>query len=153
MKPLSRRAVLGVLAAAGAAYGLQAAWTGRWPFGSQRRAVAALLGGDAPGWLRDAELASWEPAANSEARRWFATAPVTRQDFLAWAVASGLAVLRGERLPASAWVLPDGVHMSHWTDAASVSVDMVEARGRGAATTLLARWNAGRLYLVAYPDA
>jgi hypothetical protein len=124
-----------------------------WPFDSRRKALASLLGGDAPSWLEDAEIASWEPDPDSKAQRWFASAPLTRQDFLAWALAGGLSVLRGERLPTSVWSLPDGVEMSHWTDVASVSADMVEAKGLGPQATLWARWNAGRLYLVAYPGA
>ena len=122
-----------------------------WPFDSQRKALAGLLGGEASGWLKDAEVAAWEPDPDSKAQRMFASASLTREAFLAWAVASGLSVLRGERLPSSVWSLPDGVQMAHWTDAASATSDMVEAKGLGPHATLWARWNAGRLYLVAYP--
>ena len=123
-----------------------------WPFDSQRKALAGLLPAEAP-WLKDAEIAAWEPDANSKAQRFFASASVTREAFLAWAVASGLSVLRGERLPSSVWTLPDDVAMAHWTDAATIAPDMVEAKGLGPQSTLWARWNAGRVYLVAYPAA
>jgi hypothetical protein len=153
VKPLARRAALALLAAGLAAYGYQAARTGMWPFESQRKALAALLGGQAPGWLKDAELAAWEPDPDSKAQRWFASAPISREDFLAWAPGAGLKVLQGEKLPPSVWTLPDGVQVPHWTGAETSGTDTLEAKGLVPHATLWARWSGGRLYLVAYPSA
>ena len=125
--------------------------TAVWPFGSDEKELADILGADAAAWLEGAEIAAWQPDLNRKPESYFVMRPMSGDDFRAWAAAAQLTMTKTPGFASGVLVLPDGVTLSRWLGKPVEGAAGLDAEGTTPRAVIWSRWSDGVAYTVVDP--
>jgi hypothetical protein len=123
-----------------------------WRSGSDRDALAGILGSAASTWLAEAEIVAWTPDPNFKPRSYYVVRQMSEDDFRVWAAAAKLRVSDGPGIPSGVFVTPEGVKLTRWVRKAEAGADGLDAQGTTDRAAIWSRWQRGFGFTVVHPS-